>query len=1384
MLYPPKFKIKRYLWTVLCISVFFIIIISSITILGENKPISDMDPYAIEQIDDFSIHNMEASSDSTTYYRYNTVYISNEQFSDETITPWTSDSSGGTINFGSGLCTLTVTEDTKGDRDDCPKLVLDPDPFLEGYFNISWSKNDLESLQGDKLEIVYKTTSTASWDDATRLAECTRESSSGDLEQQWFLDDDTHGTKNVNFKIAIILKAEKTWGGNDYGYINYATLQTWEYIFEEGTAEPVPQQNDQPLDLFVFSELANFAYSYTTIQYQTESSSFSGSEDELPPDTINDHGLRWASYSFTIPEEYYDWDDTFYYRINIEGTGWTSHSDTYGPSNFDAYDNTDPSFGADSFDPTSPEYDDNIQYTIYCEEQYTGDSQINSMTMYVKNSTGVTESDYAIPTSTSLPTLSGNFIFNIPQEITYWDELHYFVKVTDNAGHSVSTTPTYISINDNDAPDLYEYPSNEDDQNYLEDNYLLFDVSEPIDASGLDTANLQLTYGTDPTLSSGTTTIGYDSVNGDTYNFTIPESDYGGDTTFYYQLDGQDFASNTFQTTIKSFDVIDLEPPSLSLNAENYSLNPYYYEKVYLEFVSDDVGGGAGPYSSGFDNISMYVNNGTSPLTSWESSIQILGEDLGSNTYRFNIDSIHLSARDNLYWLASAIDVGGNYQNMTGNFQVYDDVIPSIKFSSISPGSEIDHSVDADVYFEIEEELGGSGFELSSDSLQVFYKIGSEPSDALDGTALSCPETLDPYAGTFRCEIPESFFAYTERVYYWGNLTDRSGNSNTTFDAGNVRYFDVIDITAPNIVVDSVSFDDNSYQLDKDINFTVTEPSDSSLMNSATLYWALENPSVSSTPGNHDGSRSILVSGTGGYENITILTSEITGIYGEKIYFVIEAVDNENNKKTTLIYYFTISDNIAPDIDQGSKNTLDMLNDRGKTFTVEVWDPDYPTSSGIESITIYYRIDNDDVGTAGDKHDGTLSPSIAIMRSRSEYEIELTPEVSYDWENESVIWYIISVTDIKGNEYLTTKQSFSVFDGFDVIFTSPAIADENEQDYYYNTSQITLSVTSEVICDKWYELDGQDFMIMPHTGLNFQVVLTDLTEGYHNITVYYFNSLYYQVLEFYMDFTIPNPATSLTTSMFGSYISISWVPPNDADSLTSYQVWRKRGNRDWEKIATTEISATQYLDTDVAKGNTYEYKVITVDRAGNMSDFSTTVSMSTGLPSWITFIIIIGAAAVGIGVFQLVKFIRKDKSLRDLGELSQDERSEFFDAEESKNQDYDVSQSSKSSKKIKPKSDEEELFADTSEIKEELWQQVDWKSKAVYMDKVTKQWKKNVEEISKEALKYELKGDLAHALQLYKLAARAAEKFTDIDLDLFDFLRAKIFNIYSNPLKK
>jgi chitodextrinase len=97
------------------------------------------------------------------------------------------------------------------------------------------------------------------------------------------------------------------------------------------------------------------------------------------------------------------------------------------------------------------------------------------------------------------------------------------------------------------------------------------------------------------------------------------------------------------------------------------------------------------------------------------------------------------------------------------------------------------------------------------------------------------------------------------------------------------------------------------------------------------------------------------------------------------------------------------------------------------------------------------------------------------------------------------------------------------------------------------------------------------------------------------------------------DSAVPSTPTNLVPSPTASnLVTLTWWPSTDDDGVSSYRVFRNG-----TQVATTRTPT--YVDRDVTAGTTYTYNIRAVDPAGNVSNQSSTKTVTTPTGSSLSF---------------------------------------------------------------------------------------------------------------------------------------------------------------------
>lgn len=1212
-----------------------------------------------------------------------------------------------------------------------------------------------------------------------------------------FVDDLYSYNDNITYRIRINGSGWERFSdaGGEKGKFN-ATDNTAPYNLGGSFDPDPPLYNEKANYSIIIGEIFNQDSNLSSVfLYLTnESRQATNNDFKIANLTAWSSGIQTGAFIFEIPDYCLTYRDTL--NILVQANDTAGNTFNYHDST-SVDDETAPSYSGHTISSSNPEYDESvtIQYDIsepsdasgfdtggsgielrYSVDPVTPPSDINDYTSSVSAST------------LSITRDGGQIDFTLDENLYGYNQtVYYALYIEDIAGNPNNDHGAVHSftVNDSVTPSVVEDPENTADSNYQSDKYLIFEITEPSDAAGVNDSSLELWFETEAFSGSYSKMTQYFSKDGSDYNFTIQKN---GNFTYgdiiHYKLNGTDASDKNNGFSVSGqFELIDLEAPYINYIVGNSNDSIAEYNKdVNITFSSDEID----QFGAGFADIYLLIKNGSYPVEEGSGSYRIDWHVNSSGVYSFLIDYTYLSARtsEELYYAVNTSDTAGNFRVYQGIISPQDFVAPEIEYVSDNSTifDTINYHKNLGVTFTVKEDRSGVGFYESTDNLDLYYYIGAtEPTDQSFGTKIPYESIVAVGGGTYTCVLLESNFAYDDRIYFWANATDKQGNTNTTYESGVLNYVDVIDTIKPELTLDASATDPSSYHIGKDIDFSTLEPSDASGMVSVTLYYGVGNPAVSDLSNNG----SVVLTGlshNGGLLTITIPAYATYGNYSKTMYFILVARDDVGNENVSTIHSYTISDGLKPDIIQDEKNFRPvMINNYGKTLNVTVWDPDYPLASGMNFVRLYYELDDPGVTTSSASLD---IQEAEIFEGLHSYTFEITYGLMSGWENGTEFYYMIEIRDTDGNINYSDVESFLVVEAFSKTLVTPIASDPSSYAYYYNDGNIALQFSVEMPCEMWYWIDGEPNSTDedPVYGKTFNRHLEFTSEGQHNITVFYFDWRYNQTIEFYMDFTAPEPVQMQQAQVNDAgFVQISWIYNGDEDSLTRYQIWRRSGSDDWVNVDTKGPATRTYTDLYVDQGTKYEYRVVVIDRADNISPESNSLSASVPLPIYI-WIIIGGIAVVAIlVVVKVSSSMRTKRELRKLNSL------------ESQDVDFDIMDEELDPERVKQRherlqsTDSESEFED--DISEDQWQAVDWRSRATAgkydqfaQEDIAEYWQNNVKQLVERAARMEINNDIAGALQVYKLALRSAELDSNTSHETIAFLKGKIFNIYSKPM--
>ena len=844
---------------------------------------------------------------------------------------------------------------------------------------------------------------------------------------------------------------------------------------------------------------------------------------------------------------------------------------------------------------------------------------------------------------------SGTVYFDLETE-GYSDESNLAFRF-----HFTATDDTDYALVDNFQLGNYEFCWTENVDNIDPDvnqginSYLNPQSTNYID--DLDTDNVSLWYNiNDNQVQNGDEIISNERSNN--FTFSIPASAYSSSDKVYYQIwINHETTQEIHKSSVESFTCIDRAAPTIS----NIKTNETDYENDILLscYVEDNQNG------VGLKNVTLYINNETETdedilvLSNSSSSIPENGGNFG-----FVISSHYLSADKDLTYEINYEDLNGNSDISSGSLNIGDIKAPSALYNDDnSDGGTIDSFENFLVNYSVTEPLPASGLK----DVELLIKIGDQaPTSNADFDIKLIPkEAVTLRGGIFNFNLSYSEYDYNKTIYHFINATDQYSNNYIDYTQASSHIIQITDNSVPQVRINDSNLEPCGYNHNKILKFELFEPKGGAGIknDSITLYYQLNEELTDPQ------SLSTNISKYGGVISFQLNYTDFNWKYGDKLYFQLNVSDRDDNEYFTGILNFTITDLVSPNYNENlTLNTNGWIYENYKLMNFSVEDPDYDggleLSSGIDNVKLYYK-----PGEEPTKNDftGELIQSM-ISPSNKTYTFNLTLTQSM-YQTDPTIFYMLNVTDVAGNSRVSSTQTFQLFP-HPYIITS-----DDHLDEVIGSTEFTIDFKLNFKCDIIYTIfQDEDFY-------NSQLVrFTDhfhqkfnLPENTYEIVFNFTGTGQTYTFSTELDVTPVQPIDSLEAKVYGSeVVELTWQAPPNADPQTIYKIYRS-SEADFKALDGDLIGTISpgedlsFEDNSVEGGKTYYYKIISIDRVGNIQTESIEVTAKvrqSPLPIIISLIVI--GAIVGVGGFVTYKKVtakKRDKlfSEVDLSKLDLDE---------------------------------------------------------------------------------------------------------------------------------
>jgi hypothetical protein len=689
-----------------------------------------------------------------------------------------------------------------------------------------------------------------------------------------------------------------------------------------------------------------------------------------------------SSYTFTANmlkyNQIYDW----YFWFNDTAGNWDQT-----PSNtFTVNDTTVPSYSNLQQTTASPEYDESNTVSISVSEPVNA-SGIDTIWLYYQIDGGQLKTINV--TDSSSYTFTANMLkYNQTYDWYFW--------FNDTVGNWDQTPSNMFTVNDTTAPIYSSLQQTTPTPEYDEANAISVVISEPVNASGVDT--IWLHYQIDGGL--------LEKINvteSSSYTFTANMLKYNQTYEWYFWFN--DTAGNYAQTPTNTFSVNDITKPTYS-NLQQSNLNPEYDETNTVSIsVTEPVN------ASGVDEIWLHYQIDSGSL------IKINLTE--SSSYMFTVNMFKYNQTYEWYFWFN--DTAGNWdQTPMNSFTVNDTTAPIYSdLSQTTPTPEYDE--DNTVAVLISEPVNASGVE----SIWLYYRI--------DGSSLIKINVTESSSYTFTANTLK--YNQTYDWYFWFN--DTAGN----WDQTSTNSFTVNDTNKPTYSDLQQSNSNPEYDETNTVAVTVSEPVNASGVESIWLHYQIDGGQLNT----------INVTESGSY-TFTANMLKYNQTYDWYFWFN----DTAGNWDQSPINTFIVNDTTAPTYSDLQQTTASPEYDESNTVSISVSEP--VNASGVDEIWLRYQIDGGQLKTINVTESGSYTFTANMLKYNQTYEW-------YFWFN-----------DTAGNWDQTPTSTFTVNDTTSPNYSGLSQTNPSPEYNESNTVAITVSEPDNAsgVDEIWfhYQIDG------------------------------------------------------------------------------------------------------------------------------------------------------------------------------------------------------------------------------------------------------------------------------------------------------------------------
>jgi hypothetical protein len=593
---------------------------------------------------------------------------------------------------------------------------------------------------------------------------------------------------------------------------------------------------------------------------------------------------------FIFSDELFSYNQVYQWLIGFNDTlGNTGYSNEL---NFTIADTYQPDIiGSPNQSTDTPEYNGSVDITITVNEPIDASGLDTVWLNYSLNNWGFY---YIIDISENQ---SYTFNENI---LIYGQTCLWLIGFNDTVGNTGYTKEHEFMVIDSYAPDLLESAFQTTSNPEFNGSVgVSINVSEPIDASGIDTVWINYT------IDNWITDLTIDITQSQTFTFNAETLMFS--QVYHWIIGYNDSTGNLNFSPEFNFSVIDTYSPDIVEEASQTTSTPEYNDANTISIIiSEPID------ASGVDTLLLYYNIDDGPWTI---------EDVSITSY-FTFSPDNLTYDQQYQWYFWFNDTEGNEnQTIISSFIVTDNTAPT--YSNLNQSTDTpEYSQSNNVSIVVSEPSDASGI----DNIFLYYRVNSEEWIAEDCTSTS----------NYTFTADKLSYGQVYDWYFWFN--DTAGNNDTS----QILTFTVVDYTGLEYSNLTQTTSTPQYNGSNTVSIVVSEPEHASGVDMILLNYRV----------NGGGWNIVDCTATSNYT----FTAEML-FYGQEFSWYFRFNDTAGNNGSSSILSFAVIDSYAPDIIQDVNQSTGTPEFNG-TVEVSISVNESLDASGIDKIWINYTVDN------------------------------------------------------------------------------------------------------------------------------------------------------------------------------------------------------------------------------------------------------------------------------------------------------------------------------------------------------------------------------------------------------------------------------------------